>query len=142
MRASAVVEAGAVVAMALAVGLQLQMFHPFHRVAILSIGKFTISVSSGDLINGALNTELGLKTSGQQFAGILAVGAWVVGFTHHDLGTQCPVAPVGQSQGFSDFQNRRCSNPMAALDGRESGDTHWPYPECGCWALFARRQTL
>ena len=69
--------------MALAVGLQLEMFHPFHRVAILSIGKFT-TVGGGDLINGALNTELGLKTSG--VAGILAVGAWVVGFTHHDLG--------------------------------------------------------
>ena len=82
-------------AMSLAVGLQLQMFHPFHRVAILPIGKFTISVSSGDLINGAFNTELGLKTSGQQFARILAVGAWVVGFTHHDFGASALLYPLG-----------------------------------------------
>ena len=100
MRASAVVEAGAVMAMALAVGLQLQMFHPFHRVAILSIGKFTISVSSGDFVNRALNTELRLKTSGQQFAGILAVGAWVVGFAHHDLGASALLHPLGNLKDF------------------------------------------
>ena len=100
MRASAVIEAGAVVTMALAVGLQLQMFHPFHRVAILSIGKFTILVSSGDLINSALNTELGLKTSGQQFAGILAVGPWVVGFAHYDLGTSALMHPFGNLTDF------------------------------------------
>ena len=91
-------------AMVLAVGLQLQMFHPFHRVAILFIGKFTISVSSGDLINGALNTELGLKTSGQQFAGILAVGAWVVGFAHHDLGTSALLHPLGNLKDFQIFK--------------------------------------
>ena len=43
-------------------------------------------------------------------------------------------------QEFADFQNRRCNSLTAALDGQESGDTHWPYLEYGCLASFARRQ--
>ena len=45
-----------------------------------------------------------------------------------------------QYQEFLDFQNRRCNILTAALDGQESGDTHWPYLEYGCWAWFALRQ--
>ncbi len=63
MRASDSVEEDAVVAMVLVIALKLQMFHPLHRVAVLSIRKFSIFVSRGYLINSALNTELRLKTS-------------------------------------------------------------------------------
>ena len=106
--------------MVLAVGLQLQMFHPFHRVGIFSIGKFTISVSSGDFIV-ALNTELGPKSSSRNCWN-LDDRAWVVGFAHYDLGPSALLHPLSNLKDSQIFKTG-----VIATQGSSGWARKWRY---------------
>ena len=76
------------------------MPHPLHRVAGIPIGQGMLGKGVGDLGNGIGDAMAGLKSGGDQLAGILPVGAGVVGFADDDLGADLAFDPLG------DIKNR------------------------------------
>jgi len=87
-------------------GSELQPLHPLHRVARLVIGQGVLLEGFGDLADRIGHAVAGLEAGGQQLAGILAVGAGIVGSAHHDLGADLALHPFGDVKNRDVFKAR------------------------------------